>query len=70
MVMQKAGLHILLKPRVCLLIALVFGVAFYGYGGRTAEELYDDVKDLEDQKKGVIRIEVGKRTILKDIISS
>jgi len=27
------------------------GVAFYGYGGRTAEELYDDVKDLEDQKK-------------------
>ena len=36
------------------------GVAFYGFGGRTAEELYDDVKDLEDQKKGVIRIEGWK----------
>ena len=36
------------------------GVAFYGYSGRTAEELYDDVKDLEDQKKGVIRIEGWK----------
>ena len=35
-------------------------MAFFGYGGRTAEELYDDVKDLEDQKKGVIRIEGWK----------